>query len=239
MIGDAEGGVPTVWALIPARGGSKGITRKNMALLRGRPLIEYTIDAALQAPSIQRTVVSSDDPEILDLARARGVVAIERPAAYATDMASADSVVKHFLAGLTPQERDKNPTVVYLQPTSPLRTADDIERAFFAMNAANATSLVSVVPTMQTPFKMFTLSEAGLLQSLFDERLSNARRQDLLPTFLPNGAIYIFALSQFLARDGFPSNGSVAFVMDPLHSVDIDEPSDIELAERILKRNYA
>jgi CMP-N-acetylneuraminic acid synthetase len=183
--------------------------------------------------------VSSDDPEILALAQSRGVLAVNRPAEYATDTASAALVVRHFFTTLTREEQKVDPTVVYLQPTSPLRTSSDIERAFEAMRAANATSLVSVVPSSETPFKMFMRSQEGLLHSIFDEHLSNARRQELPPTYIPNGALYIFTMSQFVSRNGFPSHGSLAFVMDKLRSVDIDEPSDLTSAEQILKGNHA
>lgn len=239
MMSIARSDIPSVWGLIPARGGSKGIPRKNMVLLRGRPLIDYTIEAALASASIDVVAVSSDDSEILEFARSRGVRSILRPAVHASDAAPAEAVVRHFLSTLAPLELAVDPTIVYLQPTSPLRSGRDIEDAFAAMKAAHADSLVSVMPSPLSPFKMFTLSSNGLMQSLFDERMSNMRRQDLPQTFIPNGAIYIFRASHFTARDGFPSNGSLAFLMDPSHSVDIDGPADLESAASLLERHHA
>jgi CMP-N-acetylneuraminic acid synthetase len=115
-----------------------------------------------------------------------------------------------------------------------LRTARHIDDAFEQMQAANAQSLMSVSESDRSPFKMFTLDAEGRLQSLFDEKLSNARRQDLPTVFAPNGAIYVFRVSEFKARGGFPSNGSMPFVMNVNDSLDIDTEDDIRRAEMIL-----
>ena len=231
MLGD---GTP-VLALVPARGGSRGIPRKNLAPLRGRPLLQWTVDAARTSRLVDRTVVSSDDEEILALALALGVEALRRPASIAGDNASAIDVVAHFLDGLDRPTRSSDPLIVYLQPTSPLRTSAHLDGALSAMADAGARCTMSVAECAHSPFKAFRLDGAGRLQSLFEESLSNARRQDLPRTFQPNGAIYAFPASAFVERGGFPSNGAVPYVMPPEASIDIDRPEDLRAAERILE----
>lgn len=224
-----------VMGLIPARGGSKGVAGKNMKMLAGCPLIDYTILAALQSNHIDCVYVSSDDPAILRHATAMGATGLVRPDEFATDTASAVGVVGHFIDTLPNSLVKDDPFIVYLQPTSPLRTARHIDDAFEQMLSANAQSLMSVSETEKSPFKMFTLDAKGRLQALFDEKLSNSRRQDLPAVFAPNGAIYVFRVSEFKARGGFPSNGSIPYVMNANVSLDIDTEDDFHCAEMILE----
>lgn len=223
-----------VLALVPARGGSKGIPRKNLAPLRGKPLIEYTVRAALDAIDVAQTWVSSDDEEILLASTTLGAHALRRPSALATDEASAVGVVEHFLSSLPGDLLATDPQVLYLQPTSPLRNARHIDEALAGMARAGAATLMSVVEMATSPFKAFRLDAQGRLLSLFDERQSNMRRQDLPACFLPNGAIYAFAASAFRARGGFPSNGAWPYVMSEDDSIDIDGPSDLIRAAQLL-----
>ena len=227
-----------VLALIPARGGSKGVPRKNLALLRGRPLVEYTLRAARESSWVDAIYISSDDAQVLELGRTQGALTLERPAAYATDNASANEVVRHFIDSLSADLRARDPMIVYLQPTSPMRDAPHIDAALRMLAEQGGTLLVSVVELHKSPYKSFQLDESSRLKSLFDERLSNARRQDLPRTFVPNGAIYVFALTDFTSRGGFPSNGSLAYVMNETDSIDVDAPEDLARAERILGDRY-
>jgi CMP-N,N'-diacetyllegionaminic acid synthase len=223
-----------VIGLIPARGGSKGVSGKNMRKIAGRPLIDFSILAALQSSHINCVYVSSDDPAILQHAQTMGATGILRPDEFATDTASAVGVVEHFIGTLPNTLLQQDPFIVYLQPTSPVRNARHIDDALEQMLAANTQSSMSVSETEKSPFKMFTLDAEGRLQSLFDEKLSNARRQDLPVVFAPNGAIYVFRVSEFKARGGFPSNGGIPFVMNGHDSLDIDTEDDIRRAEIIL-----
>ncbi len=224
-----------VIGLIPARGGSKGVPGKNMRRIAGRPLIDFSILAALQSKHINGVYVSSDDPAILRHSQAMGAIGIVRPDEFATDTASAVGVVEHFVGTLSNILIKEDPYIVYLQPTSPIRTARHIDDALEQMWAASAQSLISVSKSESSPFKMFTLNAKGRLYSLFDEKLSNSRRQDLPDVFSPNGAIYVFRVSEFKARGGFPSNGSLPFVMRSNDSLDIDTEDDIYSAEIILE----
>jgi len=228
-------GTSPVIGLIPARVGSKGLPGKNMRKLVGRPLIDFSILAAQQSNRFDRVYVSSDDQAILRHAQTMGAKGIVRPDEFAAETASAVGVVEHFISTLPNTLLQEDPYIVYLQPTSPLRTARHIDDALGQMLAANAQSLMSVSETEKSPFKMFTLDAKGRLQSLFDEKLSNARRQDLPAVFAPNGAIYVFRVSEFKARGGFPSNGSMPFVMNAIDSLDIDTEDDIRRAEMILR----
>lgn len=223
-----------VIGLIPARGGSKGVPGKNMRKIVGSPLIDFSIVAAQHSKYIDRVYVSSDDEAILNHTQTLGAIAIVRPDEFSSDTASAIDVVNHFIGILPNALLQEDPYIVYLQPTSPLRTARHIDDALEQMLAADAQSLISVSEMEKSPFKMFTLNAKGCLQSLFDEKLSNARRQDLPAVFAPNGAIYVFRISEFKTRGGFPSNESIPFIMNKEDSLDIDTEDDIHRAEIIL-----
>ena len=221
----------TVIAVIPARGGSKGIPRKNLTNLAGKPLIAHTIYAAQKAVLVDAIWVSSDDKDILKLSDSLGAQTLSRPDELADDNASANGVVHHFIASLPEDVRKENTVILYLQPTSPLRDETHIDSALKAMDLARASGVMSVVEAEKPPQKSFRLDENGRLISLFDERQSNARRQDLPKCYYPNGAIYAFRISEFLARNGFPSNGSIPFIMSYADSIDIDNTIDLIRAE--------
>jgi CMP-N,N'-diacetyllegionaminic acid synthase len=223
-----------VVALIPARGGSKGVLRKNLRALCGKPLFLHTVEAALRSRVIDEVHVSSDDEEILALAVASGAAAVRRPMEAASDTATAADVVVTFAAQLPASTLARDPILVYLQPTSPLRTHAHIDGAFATLEAAAASHGMSVVELKRTPYKSFVLDSAGRLKSLFAEEVSNANRQSLPPAFQANGAIYIFPLSQFMGRRQFPSNGGVPFFMSEAESVDIDTDADFLAAETLL-----
>jgi CMP-N,N'-diacetyllegionaminic acid synthase len=227
-----------VIALIPARGGSKGVPRKNVASLAGKPLIAHTIEAAQGSRQVDETWVSSEDEEILTIAAGYGARTLLRPHELANDEASAVGVVEHFIAELPDDLRMRDPFIVYLQPTSPLRSATHIDSALLAMSAAGASSTLSVVEADKSPFKAFQLDSNGRLTSLFNEELSNERRQDLPRCYFPNGAIYVFTVTAFKLRRGFPSNGSLPFIMSIEHSIDIDTASDFVRAHTALGAHH-
>jgi CMP-N,N'-diacetyllegionaminic acid synthase len=228
-----------VFALVPARGGSKGISKKNLALLNARPLVWYALHAAQSSPVVDAVWLSSDDEEILQVGRDAGVNLIRRPDELASDHASAIGVVEHFLCTLPAHLMSQDPVVLYLQPTSPLRTARHIGEALDIMQRKAVASVVSVVEQRHSPFKCFKLDDQGRLQSLFDETLSNLRRQDLPATYLPNGAIYAFLASEFKARGGFPSNGSAPYIMSERDSVDVDTPDDLKQVNDLMGATHA
>ena len=225
-------------ALIPARGGSKGIPRKNLAMLAGRPLVAHTIEAAMQAASISTTYLSSDDEDILEIGRRAGCQTLRRPAEWAGDSSQATDVVSHLissaLAGV-----DDDAAIIYLQPTSPMRTARHIDEAVALMQASRNRAVVSVTELEKSPYKSFVLDESGELQSLFEESLSNANRQALPRSFIPNGAIYGFTLGSFRKRRAFPSNGSLPYIMDRQASLDIDTLHDLAIVRALMEQKDA
>ena len=227
-----------VFALIPARGGSKGIPRKNLAMVAGRPLVAHTIEAAMQAASISTTYLSSDDEDILEIGRRAGCKVVRRPAELAGDNAPAVDVVSHLISAALADVED-DAAIVYLQPTSPMRTARHIDEAVALMKASRSKAVVSVTELEKSPYKSFVLDERGELQSLFEESLSNANRQSLPPTFIPNGAIYGFSFGSFRKRRAFPSNGSLPYIMDRQASLDIDTQNDLAIVRALMEQKDA
>jgi len=226
-----------VVALIPARGGSKGVKRKNLRIVAGKPLLAHTIHAACDSVMIDRVYVSSDDDDILRLAKEMGVDIIERDAEAAKDSATASDVLNDFLEKLPKTLVAANPYIIFLQPTSPLRKGAHIDAAFDLMLSAQGDMCISVTELKKTPFKSFTLTAEGRLQSLFDESLTNANRQSLPAVYYPNGAIYIFRVAEFFNRSVFPSNGALPYIMSESESIDIDTEDDLALVEKLCYPN--
>ncbi len=220
-------------ALIPARGGSKGIKGKNLRMVGAFTLVDLAIMSCIDNRLIHQVYVSSDDQAILDSCNAK-VRKIKRSSLASSDEASANDVI---LDALQNKEFDSDSIIIYLQPTSPLRTAHDVNEALnLYLSNPNCVSVISVVEVEKSPFKSFVLNDAGFLQSLFDEKLSNYRRQDLTKTYTPNGAIYIFSLKKFKENGGIPSNGGKPYVMPKDRSIDIDDELDLKLANFFLTK---
>lgn len=225
----------SVIALIPARGGSKAIPRKNLVLLRGRPLIAYAIDAARNAGRIDRVIVSTDDDEIAAVAKSCGAeVPFMRPPELAGDTAPMLGVMQHALAWHE-KEHGAEKAIVLLQPTSPLRTSTHIDEAVTLFLKEKATSVVSVieVPHQFNPVSVMTL-EAGLLQPLMVNGPAPLRRQDKPPVYARNGpAILVSAPATLNAGDLYGSQCR-PYLMRERESLDIDTPDDLAYAEWLL-----
>lgn len=213
-----------VLALITARGGSKGLPRKNVLTAAGKPLIAWTVDAALTASSVSHVVLSTDDDEIMNAAAAAGCnIPFRRPAELATDEASSMDVVLHALKELPGYD-----FVALLQPTSPLRTGTDIDAAFQLMNTRNAPACVSVTEVDQSPYWMYELAEDDRLSSLLPPLQSVTRRQDLPSVYTLNGAIYIAKVEWLLKSRNFLGPETVAYKMPKSRSIDIDNALDFQ-----------
>lgn len=214
----------SVLALIAARGGSKGLPGKNIRPVHGRPLIDFTIGAARAARCVDRVVLSTDDETIAAAALAGGCeVPFMRPAALADDEARSIDVVLDALDRLPPHDM-----VVLLQPTSPARTAADIDDACAQLVRHGAPSCVSVTLADESPYWMFRLDEAMRLAPLLPAPVAASRRQDLPPVYVLNGAVYA-ARTEWLRRTGgFVGEGTVAHVMPRERSIDIDTLADFE-----------
>ena len=223
-----------ILAVIPARGGSKGIPHKNIISVAGKPLIVWSIEAALGSKYVTKTVVSSDDEAILSVAREHGVEPLKRPETLATDEAGSEGLIVHALEA----EKEQGNTydyVMLLQPTSPLRGTTEIDEAVEQLQKSDAHALISVYTPEHTPYKAFKLSKNGRLEGLVDNKTPFMRRQDLPQTFMPNGAIYLIETELFLeTRSLFCEDGTVAYEMSREKSVDIDTTDDVNIVDKLL-----
>lgn len=224
-------GGKTVLALVPARGGSKGVPGKNVRPAGGKPLIAWTVEAARKSRYVDRVILSSDDPSIAAVAARFGCeVPFMRPAELATDEADSMSVVRHALKSL-PERYD---FLLLLQPTSPLRTAADIDAALEQCLQREAGSCVSVCEPDKSPYWMMTMTAEGAVQPLFPPEQVPARRQDAPSIFALNGAIYIAPSDHLAAGGDFVTRGTVGYVMPKERSFDIDTELDLRLADFLL-----
>ena len=218
-------------AIIPARGGSKGLPNKNIALLAGKPLIRHTLDAALASGVFDRVIVTSDSEAILDCCRLPGVVLHRRSAHLATDTASSldvieDVIDRYALEGV----------VCLVQPTSPLRGADHIQAAYRQLGQMACRSLIGVVRTKEPAQKSLVLDpQTGRLAPLVSWECLTAPRQSLPPTFHPNGAIYFFDAATFKTTRSLFSPPLGMYEMSERDSIDIDDQGDLAQAERRLR----
>jgi CMP-N-acetylneuraminic acid synthetase len=214
--------------LIPARGGSKGIPLKNLAPLGGRPLLAYTIEAALGSSRLGRTVVSTDSEEIAELAARLGAEVLRRPAELASDETPMREVVLHALG-----ELDECDVLVLLQPTSPLRRSQHIDEAIRLLLESGADSVVSVVevPHRFRPDSLMSLDQGRIVS----RRPAGPRRQDKVPVYARNGPAVLALRVGGLAEDLYGEDCR-PYVMAPEDSVDVDEAFDLELAEFLLSR---
>lgn len=225
----------SVLGVIPARGGSKGVPRKNSLEVGGVPLIAWTIRVAQRSGLLDRLVVSTDDESIAAIARAEGCeVPFLRPAELATDTATSADVVVHALEQLN-QPFD---AVLLLQPTSPLRHVDDLN-AVVALFQAEPMP-VSVVSVVEVPCPLplqYSITSAGHLRRLHPQAASISRRQDAEPVFTPNGAIYLVQTEWFLRNRSFIGPDTRALTMPSQRSLDIDEPADLEYLRYLCAKN--
>jgi len=220
-----------VLTIIPARGGSKGIPRKNVKLIAGRPLLAHSIVHAKQAPSVTRVVVSTDDEEVASVSREWGAEVVPRPQEISGDSASSESALRHALDCLKEREGYEPELVVFLQATSPCRAPGEIQRAIDTLIKDGADSLLSVGPLHGFVWRV---EKDGTARSFSYDHLNRPRRQDAPEDLVENGSFYIFkpwVLRKFNNRLG----GRIALHrMTALDSFQIDEPGDFELLEHLM-----
>jgi N-acylneuraminate cytidylyltransferase len=221
----------TILAIIPARGGSKGVVRKNIRQLGKKPLIAWTIEAAMGSDYIDRLILSSEDEEIIKIAKDWGCeVPFQRPMELAEDDTPGIAPVIHALEVLPGFDY-----VVLLQPTSPLRQVVDIDGCIEKCIFSNAEACVSVTEVTESPYWMYTVTENERIESLVRVDKSFLRRQDLPQVFKLNGAVYVAQCDWLKESKSFLSENTIAYVM-PLHrSLDIDSELDLKIAEMIME----
>jgi len=223
--------VKKIHALIPARGGSKGIPKKNIVELAGKPLIAWTIEAAKKSKYIEKIYVSTDDPNIADISKRYGAeIPYIRPSELSTDNAPTKDVVFYHL------KYDAPDILVLLQPTSPLRNNRHIDEAIELFIEKRATAVISVKEVSEKPFWMQKINRSGFLEPAFN--MEYYRRQDMPVFYIPNGAIYIYDIDKLLKnRTLFPEE-TIPYIMDRESSVDIDDHIDLKIAEIFLGERY-
>ena len=222
--------------LIPARGGSKGLPGKNLCFVGERTLLDRAIDCGLSVAGSERVFVSSDSKEILNAAKGRGVVPLVRSSAASADEATANMVIEEFCQTGLLKRQASNPTIVYLQPTSPFRSADDVITAveLFANSFTDGASVISVCKSKNIPQKMYQIDKDSKLAPLCSIGEEQFQNRQLLPKYYSaNGAIYIFKLNCFLKKKCIPTRSIIAFEMNANNSVDIDEEFDLLFANFI------
>jgi len=225
-------------AIIPARGGSKGLPGKNIRNLNGKPLIAYTIAAALESKSIDKVIVTTDDVEIAEVAMKYGAqVPFKRPEEISTDTASAIDVYIHAIEYLEKQDNEKIDKFMVLLPTAPMRKSHHIDEAVNLFFKESADTLISVKEA-ETPITWY-------MKKNDQNRISNAgfgvgnavtNRQENTIYYVPNGAIYILDYQLLKEKRTYYSENTVAYLMDAENSIDIDTIDDFEYASFMMNR---
>lgn len=229
--------MPSIYAIITARGGSKGVPRKNVRMLAGKPLIAHTILSALQCAKINRCIVSTEDAEIKEVSIKWGAQVIDRPVELAKDTSLSRDVVKHVLETLAFQ-KELSDYFVLLQPTSPLRTATHImESIELLLHSKGCNCVVSMTEAEHHPYKS-CIKVNGRLQPVYDYASLETPRQLLPKAYRPNGAIYCMKSVDFLEKQTFFVPPCVPYVMSAEDSVDIDSEKDLAMAEQWMITNY-
>ncbi|GGY72343.1 hypothetical protein GCM10011613_16640 [Cellvibrio zantedeschiae] len=215
-------------ALIPARGGSKGIPQKNIANLAGKPLLSHTIHAAQAAQIFDEIYVSSDDAQILTVAENNGAAIIRRHPDLAQDRSPTNPVIQECIEkqGLLGED-----IIVLLQPTSPLRTAQDIKASLKLYLGHQDCHALNSVCAADNKYLYAYLGADPYLIPAMPEFAKISRRQDLPKIYSPNGAIYIFSVANFQRHQAIPDTKVIAYVMSEDESIDIDTPDDLKRAE--------
>ena len=219
-------------ALIPARGGSKGLKKKNLYPVNNKPLISWTIESAISSHYLEQIFVSSDDNSILEIASKEGVNCIERPANLAEDTSSMESVIMHSIEQIDKQGIGFK-YLILLQPTSPLRDSKDIDLACKKFVQLKADSLISVTNVESSVLKTLVKDDNGYLRPAFDNKFPSMNRQQLPLAYKPNGAIYIINKKLFLNNPTLFQKDTAMYEMKENKSIDVDSINDIHTIEKL------
>ncbi len=221
-------------AIIPARGGSKGLPGKNIKPMNGKPLIAYTIEAAIKSKNIDRVIISTDDEEIAEVSRQfGGEIPFMRPAKLATDTASSIDVFKYTLERLEKDEDIKIDDFIVLQPTSPLRTAKHIDEAIDMFYEKKANAVVGYCREAHPIFWHKYIGDNGKVSNIFTGDYYGKNRQEIRTTYYPNGALFVFNREYIFNNDDY-SVDCYPYIMDRIFSIDIDTIDDFRYAEFII-----
>jgi CMP-N,N'-diacetyllegionaminic acid synthase len=229
---------PEILAIITARGGSKGVPKKNLKSLHDKPLLVWSVEAAQTATCVTRVMVSSDDDDILSIGEQAGAEPLKRPAELATDDAKSEAVLLHVLKSLKETELYVPDYILLLQPTSPLRTGADIDQAFDYLKTGPAAELcISVTEIDNKYLKMYVPHDEHYIVGAVSKDHPYVPRQSLPKAYLPNGAIYLMDTAAFINQGGFTAEQAVPYIMPLERSVDIDSEEDFAVAESYLSES--
>lgn len=226
-----------VLGIIPARGGSKGVPRKNIRLLAGKPLLQYTAEAALGAKLLARVILSTDDSEIAEVGRQCGVeVPFMRPVELAQDNTPTLPVLQHAVRFLE-DTGDRFDAICLLQPTAPFRRPGDIDDCIDLLIATGADSAVTVlpVPAEHNPHWVYFRDDQGFLRLSTGEDAPIPRRQLLPPAFHREGSVYVTRRDVLMVQNSLYGSRVTGYLMDPSRSVNIDTLADLERADALLR----
>ena len=227
---------PEVVAIIPARGGSKGIPGKNLALVADKPLIAHTIEAALATPGISRVLVTTDCHHIAEASRQWGAeVPFLRPAELATDDAPGRAVWKHAIEWLEREEQYRPVLTFCLQPTSPLRTPADLSAAMRVQQEHDADWVVGVTKTKAPSIWLTRIEADRRLAGYAEADIGSTQRQTIEDMYLPNGAIFLAKRDVLMTSSRLYTERTFAYVMPAERSLDIDMPWELHLANLVMK----
>ncbi len=222
--------------IIPARSGSKGLPGKNILPIAGKPMIAWSIEAAMKAKLKGDIIVSTDDFLIADVAKKFGAqVPFIRPSQFASDTSSTMDVVFHAIDFLREQNKFYD-LVSILQPTSPLRTSSDVDQAIITMLKKNAKAVVGLTPCDHHPFWSNEIPDSGSLKGFLRSEVMNKNRQQLPPYFRINGAIYIGEFEYIKKTQSFIGQETTSYIMPEEKSVDIDTEKDLVVAEYYFRK---
>lgn len=224
-------------AIIPARGGSKGIKKKNIRLLAGKPLVAYSIEASLRSKYINRTIVSTENDEVSEIGKKYGAEVIKRPEELSGGKTPTIPVLVHAVDYLEEKEDYLADVIVLLQPTSPLRDASDIDKAIEKFLETDPDIVVSVTELKYNPVFYFKM-KGDKLSHFIRSKSKITRRQDSQKVYTLNGAIYVMS-RQTLKKDNIYSGDMRAIVMDNEKSIDIDTMGEFKIAEFMINESKA
>jgi CMP-N,N'-diacetyllegionaminic acid synthase len=224
-----------ILAIIPARGGSKGLPRKNIKLLNGKPLISYTIEAAKNSQFIDRIIVSTEDQEIAEVSRTYGAeIPFIRPEELAGDNASTLEVINHAVNWLKVHDGYYPDLICLLQCTSPLRRSEDIDGTIKKLLDTGRDAAVSICEAEVNPYWTNVLN-GDKLEYFISEGKSILKRQDLPKVYRLNGAVYVVKTDKYVVEKTLEPDNITGYIMNTIDSVDIDDQIDFNLAEVILQ----
>jgi N-acylneuraminate cytidylyltransferase len=225
-----------ILAIIPARGGSKGIPRKNIVSVAGNPLIHFNVKAALNSKYISRLVVSTDDEKIAGVARNEGAEVVKRPAEISGDFDSSESALLYTLEFLHDSENYSPDILVFLQCTSPLTTTEDIDSAISKLINEKADTALTVAPFH---YYLWKENESGDVEGINHNKFKRPMRQQREPQYIETGAVYVMRVKKFL-KEKYRFFGKIVMsIMPEERCFEIDEPVDLVIAEQLIKHQQS